>query len=119
MPDMHVTRHRKASTPAIGVLGFAVIDHQPTGYPETIGQPSGFNAAKSARTELALFQGLDPLDYCDGVDLSRRRRRRPFPRVIMRSSNDRLGRAERDRNGHRKRLTPVAYRRHAVGLGAL
>jgi hypothetical protein len=46
-----------------GVLGFAVIDHQPTGYPETTGQPFGFNAAKSVSTELALFQGLDPLDH--------------------------------------------------------
>jgi hypothetical protein len=43
----------------------------------------------------------------------------PFPCVMMRSSDDRLGRAVRDRNDHQKRLTSVAYRRHALGLGAL
>jgi hypothetical protein len=58
VPDMHVTSHWIHQHPRSGVLGFAVIDHQPTGYRKTIGQPSGFNAAKSVRTELALFQGL-------------------------------------------------------------
>jgi hypothetical protein len=65
MPDMHVTRRRTGYiNTRDGVLGFAVIDHQPTGDLDTVGQPSGLNAAKSVRTELALFQGLDPLDHC-------------------------------------------------------
>jgi hypothetical protein len=68
MPDVHVTRHRNGyiNTRDRGI-GFRRNrpPAQPTSHLKTIGQPSRCNAAKSVRTELALFQGLDPLDHCD------------------------------------------------------